>query len=155
MKFSKQLQKIMHHFGLSTTELADKILVPKATISHLISERNKPSLEFIMKLHTTFPTLNLEWLIYEKEPFLVTEIHQKSIEKDQIVTPILNEISEVETVNEIENEDESENQSEEIEPKNINQNITENPKNILSFQSKEIDCIVIFYNDGSFKKYNP
>lgn len=145
----------MHHFGLSTTELADKILVPKATISHLISERNKPSLEFIMKLHTTFPTLNLEWLIYEKEPFLVTEIHQKTIEKDQNETDVLDEILEVETVNEIENEDQSENQKEEIEPKNINQNITENPKNILSFQSKEIDCIVIFYNDGSFKKYNP
>lgn len=155
MKFSKQLQKIMHHFGLSTTELADKILVPKATISHLISERNKPSLEFIMKLHTTFPTLNLEWLIYEKEPFLVTEIHQKTIEKDQIGTHVLDEILEIETVNEIENENESENKKEEIEPKNINQNITENPKNILSFQSKEIDCIVIFYNDGSFKKYNP
>ena len=145
----------MHHFGLSTTELADRILVPKATISHLISERNKPSLEFIMKLHTTFPTLNLEWLIYEKEPFLVTEIHQKSIEKDQNETPVLNEISEVETVNEIEKEDQSENQTEEIEPKNISQNITENQENILSFQSKEIDCIVIFYNDGSFKKYNP
>lgn len=155
MKFSKQLQKIMHHFGLSTTELADKILVPKATISHLISERNKPSLEFIMKLHTTFPTLNLEWLIYEKEPFLVTEIHQKTIEIDQNKTDVLDEILEIETVNEIENENESENQKEEIEPKNINQNITENPKNILSFQSKEIDCIVIFYNDGSFKKYNP
>lgn len=155
MKFSKQLQKIMHHFGLSTTELADKILVPKATISHLISERNKPSLEFIMKLHTTFPTLNLEWLIYEKEPFLVTEIHQKTIEIDQNETDVLDEILEIETVNEIENKDQSENQKEEIEPKNINQNITENPKNILSFQSKEIDCIVIFYNDGSFKKYNP
>lgn len=155
MKFSKQLQKIMHHFGLSTTELADKILVPKATISHLISERNKPSLEFIMKLHTTFPTLNLEWLIYEKEPFLITENHPKSIEKDQIETPFLDKISEVESVNEIENEDLIESQPEEIESKNINQNITENPKNILSFQSKEIDCIVIFYNDGSFKKYNP
>lgn len=145
----------MHHFGLSTTELADRILVPKATISHLISERNKPSLEFIMKLHTTFPTLNLEWLIYEKEPFLITEIHPKSIEKDQIETPVLDEILEVETINEIENENQSENEIEEIEPKNISQNITENPKNILSFQSKEIDCIVIFYNDGSFKKYNP
>ncbi|MEG0916637.1 MAG: helix-turn-helix transcriptional regulator [Myroides sp.] len=155
MKFSKQLQKIMYHFGLSTTELADRILVPKATISHLISERNKPSLEFIMKLHTTFPTLNLEWLIYEKEPFLVTEIYPKSFENDQNETPFLNEISEVETVNKIENEDPIESQPEEIEPKNINQNITENPKNILSFESKEIDCIVIFYNDGSFKKYNP
>ena len=155
MKFSKQLQKIMQHFGLSTTELAERILVPKATISHLIAERNKPSLEFIMKLHTTFPTLNLEWLIYEKEPFLVTEVYPKSIVKDQIEAPILNEILEVESVNEIEKEDQIQNQTEESESKNINQNITENQENILSFQSKEIDCIVIFYNDGSFKKYNP
>lgn len=154
MKFSKQLQKIMQHFGLSTTELADKISVPKATISHLISERNKPSLEFIMKLHTTFPTLNLEWLIYEKEPFLVTEIYPKSIEKDQIETVVYNEISEVETLDKTQFEDQIKDKDEEIEPKNINQNITKNQENILSFQSKEIDCIVIFYNDGSFKKYN-
>ncbi len=150
MKFSKQLQKIMHHFGLSTTELADKISVPKATISHLISERNKPSLEFIMKLHTTFPTLNLEWLIYEKEPFLITEIHQKPSKEILNEIPFLNENSELEFANETEIED----SIEEIEPKNINQNITENQENILSYQSKKIDCIVIFYSDGSFKKYN-
>ncbi len=155
MKFSKQLQKIMQHFGLSTTELAEKILVPKATISHLISERNKPSLEFIMKLHTTFPTLNLEWLIYEKEPFLIIDIYQNQTEKDQTETTVLNEILEVKTMNEIEKEDQIKIESEESESKNINQNITENQENILSFQSKEIDCIVIFYNDGSFKKYNP
>ncbi len=155
MKFSKQLQKIMQHFGLSTTELAEKILVPKATISHLISERNKPSLEFIMKLHTTFPTLNLEWLIYEKEPFLIIDIYQNQTEKDQTETTVLNEILEVKTMNEIEKEDQIKIESEESESKNINQNITENQENILSFQSKEIDCIVIFFNDGSFKKYNP
>lgn len=154
MKFSKQLQKIMHHFGLSTTELADKISVPKATISHLISERNKPSLEFIMKLHTTFPTLNLEWLIYEKEPFLVTEIHQMSIEKDQNEISVLNKNSEKETVNEIESEVAIENQTEEIETKNISEKVIKNEENILSFQNKTIDSIVIFYSDGSFKKYN-
>lgn len=150
MKFSKQLQKIMHHFKLSTTELADKILVPKATISHLISERNKPSLEFIMKLHTTFPTLNLEWLIYEKEPFLVTEIYTRSTKLDPIVPPVFKEILDIESENEMETED----QNEKIDSKNINQNTVENQENILSFQSKEIDCIVIFYKDGSFKKYH-
>ncbi len=108
-----------------------------------------------MKLHTTFPTLNLEWLIYEKEPFLITDIYQNQTEKDQTETTVLNEILEVKTMNEIEKEDQIKIESEESESKNINQNITENQENILSFQSKEIDCIVIFYNDGSFKKYNP
>src|SRR5690606_40370437 len=69
--------------------------------------------------------------------FLVTEIHQKSIEKDQNETPILNEISEVETVNEIENVDQSENQTEEIEPKNISQNNRESRKHFIFPRSEE------------------
>ncbi len=86
---------------------------------------------------------------------MITDIYQNQTEKDQTETTVLNEILEVETINEIEKEDQIKIESEESEPKNINQNITENQENILSFQSKEIDCIVIFYNDGSFKKYNP
>src|SRR5690554_6357594 len=73
MKFSEQLQQIIVHVGLSTTELADKISVPKAHISPLMSHRTNPSLELIMILHTCFPSLNLEWLIYEKAPFLITD----------------------------------------------------------------------------------
>ncbi|SEH73923.1 Bacteriophage CI repressor helix-turn-helix domain-containing protein [Paenimyroides aquimaris] len=148
MKFSSQLQKIMHHFSLTTTELADKITVPKATISHLISERNKPSLEFIMKLHTHFPTLNLEWLIYGKEPFLITENFVQKNEPEEKPVAVLNEKTDLETTPEMEDEIES-------HPENIEQNTSKKEENILSFQSKEIDCIVIFYNDGSFKQYKP
>lgn len=148
MKFSNQLQQIMQHFNLSTTELADKILVPKATISHLISERNKPSLEFIMKLHTHFPTLNLEWLIYGKEPFLLNELNEKS----SAVSPTFP--SEIQPKEIISN-------AEEIpQPEIVSENKIEKtppiPENILSCPtetSKTIESIVVFYSDGSFKRY--
>lgn|SRR5690606_32600845 len=143
-KFSLQLQKIMDHFSLSTTELADTILVPRATISHLISERNKPSLEFITKLHTRFPTLNLEWLIYGKDPFLTTDnvVHaiDKSIEKEPVFMPNIS-IEEKEIAVTVD--------------KNIEQKGIENEEKILSFTKKDVEAVVILYTDGTYKHYHP
>lgn len=160
MRFSNQLQQIMNHFGLTTTELADKILVPKATISHLISERNKPSLEFIMKLHTHFPSLNLEWLIYGKEPFLVNGTWYK---KEEISTPTLPTFNplkdvvietkeEVETTNYEKNEDlKTDEEDLKIVDEIIQEKITRPEKHL----SRSIESIVVFYTDGSFKQYKP
>ncbi len=150
MKFSVQLQQIMSHFNLGTTELADKILVPKATISHLISERNNPSLEFITKLHTHFPSLNLEWLIYGKGPFLANE-------KAVIEEPFIEKRNDVFEEKIIFEEVKNEPQKDTFVP--IENNLLENTeidKNIISSPTplnKKIEAIVIFYTDGSFKRF--
>lgn len=152
MKFSEQLQQIMVHFGCSTTELADKISVPKATISHLISERNKPSLEFIMKLHTRFPSLNLEWLIYGKEPFLVTD-QSASKESFQSLPSFDDEDEKIIEQQHTEKITEppfvvpSENNPEKNVP------IAENNLSSAVETSATIESIVVFYSDGSFKRY--
>lgn len=154
MKFSNQLQQIMNHFGLNTTEMADKISVPKATISHLISERNKPSLEFIMKLHTHFPLLNLEWLIYGREPFLSNEKY--------LIPPTISSLKTPTEICSIIETDLTETKPEEhhtLEHKKENtfESRPDIEENILSFPKKDsakaIDSIVVFYHDGSFKRY--
>lgn len=152
MKFSVQLHKIMTHFGLSTTELADKILVPKATISHLISERNRPSLEFIMKLHTHFPVLNLEWLIYGREPFLISN---NNFEKPVVPSPL--EVNKTEHPTETISTDSTATENDiPIEKKISSKKSLAISENDLSFETKstaEIDSIIVFYRDGSFKRY--
>lgn len=65
-KFAKRLKKIMEHNQLSATAFADKIDVPRSSISHLLSERNKPSLEFVLKVLNTFNEVNFEWLVSNK-----------------------------------------------------------------------------------------
>jgi len=134
MKFSEQLHRIMQHYNLTTTTLADKISVPKATISHLMSERNKPSLEFIIKLHNNFPELNLHWLIHQEGTFL----------DNQDIIKTSTTLSENES-NKVENN------SDEIFVKKE----FEIEENKLSFNSETIDSIVIFYKNGSFKQYKP
>lgn len=67
--FIKRLEKLFHYYGLSAAAFADKISVQRSSISHLLSGRNKPSLEFVLKIIKTFPEVNLYWLLNGKGTF--------------------------------------------------------------------------------------
>ncbi|MDA0316097.1 MAG: helix-turn-helix transcriptional regulator [Bacteroidetes bacterium] len=62
-KFGEQLNKIIVYYGLSASAFAELIQVQRSSISHILSGRNKPSLDFILKLNTAFPDINLYWLL--------------------------------------------------------------------------------------------
>ena len=49
--------------NLSASAFADKIEVQRSSISHILSGRNKPSLEFIQKVLTAFPKVSSDWLL--------------------------------------------------------------------------------------------
>ena len=63
IKFDEQLNKIMVYYGLSASAFAELIQVQRSSISHILSGRNKPSLDFILKLNTALPDINLYWLL--------------------------------------------------------------------------------------------
>lgn len=63
-KFARRLQKIMESHELSATAFAEKLMVGRATISHLMSGRNKPSLDFVMKVVSTFSDVDINELLY-------------------------------------------------------------------------------------------
>ena len=55
---------------LSTTQFADTIEVSRPVISHILSGRNKPSLEVVQKILAAFPDLSMAWLLNGTEPML-------------------------------------------------------------------------------------
>ena len=59
----ERLKNWMEYEGLKPSVLADIIGVNRATISHILSGRNKPSIDFLQKLLSTYPELNSNWLI--------------------------------------------------------------------------------------------
>jgi DNA-binding XRE family transcriptional regulator len=67
--FVRRLEKILRYYDLSASVFADKINVQRSSISHLLSGRNKPSLEFVLKVIKTFPDVNLYWLLNGKGTF--------------------------------------------------------------------------------------
>ena len=114
--FIKRLQKIIGYYNVSASAFADKVGVPRSSISHILSGRNKPSLEFIMKILSAYPDVDLYWLLNGTGNFPSQE---KSITKT--------------TVNKAE---------------------TPSLPPDQKLSNQEIDRVIIFYKDGSFKNYS-
>ncbi|NJB35558.1 helix-turn-helix transcriptional regulator [Croceivirga sp. JEA036] len=64
-----RLKQIMEYYKQNSTAFADQLGVPRSSISHLLSGRNKPSLDFILKLINTYPEVNLYWFLNGKGEF--------------------------------------------------------------------------------------
>jgi antitoxin component HigA of HigAB toxin-antitoxin module len=58
----------LDYYGLNASAFADKIGVQRSSLSHLLSGRNKPSLDFI-KILDVFPDVDLYWMINGKGSF--------------------------------------------------------------------------------------
>ena len=59
----ERIEKIRSNHQLSAAAFASKIGVQRSAMSHILSGRNKPSLEFLIKVYETFEEVALEWLI--------------------------------------------------------------------------------------------
>lgn len=152
--FVKRLEIILDYYNLNASAFADKIGVQRSSLSHLLSGRNKPSLDFILKIIEVFPDVDLYWILNGKGTFPKSENKIETF----ITTPtptFNNQIVE----NKIEKQ--ADLFSEELPSKKntIFENSKENFSNthISSTQknSSEIDRIVIFYRNGTFKTYSP
>lgn len=131
--FTKRLEKILDYYSLSAAAFAEEIDFNRSTISHLLSGRNKPSLEFVMKLYQKFPEVDMDWLLFGKGSFPSTGENLKSPDNQK----------QIETSNKENslNLFSAENDTEVKRNIQVNQNV------------KNIERIVIFYTDGSFNVY--
>jgi transcriptional regulator with XRE-family HTH domain len=86
MNLIDRIKYIIKLNSLSSASFADKIGVQRSSISHVLSGRNKPSLEFIQKILTAYPKISADWLINGKT----------NIEQDNLT---IKEKSEEETTN--------------------------------------------------------
>ena len=61
-----RIEMIMKSYALTPSQFADKAGVQRASISHILSGRNKPSLEVMLKIYEAFPGLDMQWLMTGK-----------------------------------------------------------------------------------------
>jgi len=54
----------MEKEGLTPSQLADKLHIQRSGLSHILSGRNNPSLDFVKKVLTEFPQYGMEWFIF-------------------------------------------------------------------------------------------
>jgi transcriptional regulator with XRE-family HTH domain len=149
--FIKRLEIILDYYSLNASAFADKIGVQRSSLSHLLSGRNKPSLDFILKILEVFPDVDLYWILNGKGNFPKNSDENNSgiiatktisaptpISQNQIagnlfssteIPVVKNPLENIKTI--------------------LNENTT------ISTSSNEIDKIVIFYKNGTFKDYKP
>lgn len=85
-KFTKRLQKILDYYDLSAASFADEIKVNRSSISHILSGRNKPSLDFVLKVISSYPEVDLYWLLNGKGSFPKQNAREKEKEKEKALS---------------------------------------------------------------------
>ena len=173
MDLNSRVQKIINYSELSSSEFADEIGVQRSNISHVLSGRNKPSLDFLIKIKDRFPEIQWEWLIEGKGAMIFSEneaastpssysLEESKINDDE---PIITGLFSIPSQEMDENTKQEEVKSEISEPIQYN-NIVENTpeisenENILeteapSKKGNSIKKIVFFYENGKFEVFEP
>ena len=63
MLINDRIRLILKANNLTSSEFADRIGVKRSNLSHVLSGRNKPGLEFLAKVIESFPNVNASWLL--------------------------------------------------------------------------------------------
>ena len=153
--FVKRLEIMLEYYGLNASSFADKIGVQRSSMSHLLSGRNKPSLDFVLKILEVFPEIDLYWILIGKGNFLKSDSEDVNLnteiasETTNVISPIYDEnIASENLFLKINNSGEKE---EKIQlQKNTDFKISN-----LSTEKNEVEKIVFFYKNGTFKTFNP
>lgn len=170
MNLNERISKIIAYSELSSSEFADEIDVQRSNISHITSGRNKPSLDFLVKIKERFPELQWDWLIVGEGEMLLQQVDEIVIEKPKVpalpdLFSLINDenfgLTESEDKVSNENPRESEISAPIPEKEKINDSqrleIDQNkniPQNIDN-QENKIKRIVFFFENGKFETFEP
>jgi transcriptional regulator with XRE-family HTH domain len=141
----EKLKSYMDYLGLTAAQLADQIGVQRSSFSHILNGRNKPSADFINKLLNANPDLNANWLFGSSDKMLISQRLKSGMRdlfsEDNQNKQIQKSTPKIESV-----------------PEKHESLINATEKSIIQpeiKQDKQIEKIVILFNDNSFKEYIP
>lgn len=183
MSLNERIAKVIEYSNFSSSEFADEIDVQRSSISHITSGRNKPSLEFIIKIKSRFPEIHWDWLITGEGEMIIAERNKIShqdfesedlLKEEEVKSTSLSDlftvISDEEDLN-IKKEEEvmapNSNVGESIIPQQntVQQKISDSQpteksndqvlSEAIGNQQGKIKRIVIFYDNGKFESFEP
>jgi len=136
----EQLIKIMTHFNISSTRFADEIGVQRSSVSHILSGRNKPSYDFIIKILEKYPSINSLWLLTGKGIMISGETDAAGTAAEEPVYTNMRSESKEELIFETKNQD-----------KGIKQTIDDISKQLKEVTNvNDLISVILLYTDGTF-----
>jgi transcriptional regulator with XRE-family HTH domain len=141
----ERLLEFLRNENKSSAQLAEEIGVQASGISHILSGRNNPSLDFVLKMLEKYQFLSTDWFLFGKgsmykEPKMQSLFDFDSKDSDE--NNIIRKKSD-QTLPEIDNKD--------IAQSKI---MKDSPVSVNSYTS-EVVKIVWFYGNNSYEEFFP
>lgn len=178
MSLNERISKVIEYSGFTPSEFADEIDVQRSSISHVTSGRNKPSLEFIIKIKSRFPEILWDWLVNGDGEMLKSELpdtEEQTAEEKLKPTSLpdlftmMNDDEDFGSEEEIEEEEKpiftSPSESFKTYQSKANEKIIDSQRlekpreeiinQVIDNQQNKIKRIVIFYENGKFESFEP
>ena len=163
---NSRIRLILKTKNISASKFADEIGVQRSSISHILSGRNNPSLDFIQKTLHRFPDISPDWILTGKgSMYLQADLFSTPVEDKTNNNDLVIEIDDsgVDNSEETHNNLDSNLNQETEQNKGQNQNyvsksikrIPETKKTEILDRKKRIEKIIIFYSDKTYSYYLP
>ena len=151
-----RVNKVIQAEQLTPTKFADAIGVQRSSISHILSGRNNPSLEFIQKILTSFSNLSSDWLLFGRGQMYNDDRQRTAFPNEQPTSDTKQPASPPPSPSSSHNPPPDESpeppKSDTTEGYGFAKHFIDNQENK---SEKRIERIVIIYNDSTFREYKP
>jgi transcriptional regulator with XRE-family HTH domain len=169
MNLSNKIELLIKRKQMSASQFADVLGIPRSSISHILSGRNKPSLDVVQKILTAFPEISAEDLLFEDRVLNFTGLKQ-SLSQNPESLPLADLF---ETQNPVASESLKNIPTEStIVRSNLRRTVKvglpesntsqfandpslENNSSLGRHAMKQIERVIIFYSDGTFTESKP
>ncbi len=141
----ERILQFLHSENKTSSQLAEEIAVQPSSISHIISGRNKPSLDFVLKMLNTYGDLESDWLLFGrgemyKNQIVDTLFNEDAFEKDKSNGSVKNSRVKATSPEDF-----------------INSKVTDNEKHSAinpESDQRVVKTVMILYSDNSFSEYS-
>ena len=141
MDMKEKIEFLLRNKGLTSTQLARMLEIQPSGISHILSGRNKPSFDLVVKILRAFPDIDPDWLLLDGEQIFRTGESAPSSSAD--IAPAA-EVSLFDSTKNIEISEGLGEQKNEQAPIFLNR----------SLQQKAVKRVIILYADNTFESFS-
>ena len=158
MNLSAKIELLIQAKKLSASQFADTLGIPRSIISHILSGRNKPSLDVVQKILIAYPEIPAEELLDDKRDLSIVASAPK------VAAPISITPSLFDAVIPTDSESPKNYSAEQtIVQSNLRRPRESSPKTVnpvvalatTTHLAKKIERVLIFYSDGTFSESKP
>lgn len=158
---NSRLLQFLNAENITQAQFADSIGVARASISHIISGRNKPSYEFISAMMRQYPQLNPEWLIlgkgrmYNDSPRQSSPALQSTSDTDLLFPSFADDAPAADVLQPVPsrmNMDQTVETAGEVPRGNTPKHETATAAPVQNCPAKKVCKVIIFFDDGTFQE---